>query len=520
MEILLLNVPFSEKHPLHAKQKLLSFLKQSEYNNKLYDSSDKKEYGLLHECCISYRDIKEQIMYEIDFNQPIRIHFIGIGGISMSGLAQVLLQEGFRISGSDSKQSALTDRLSQSGAEIYYGQRASNIAPDTQLVVYTAAIHPDNPEYQRAAELAIPMLSRAELLGQIMRNYETPIAISGTHGKTTTTSMISEILLSADADPTISVGGILPSIGGNIRVGKSQIFITEACEYTNSFLHFNPKISIILNIDADHLDFFKDLDDIRHSFRLFAEKLPSDGTLIINRDIDGFEEITHDLPCEVLTFSITENADYTAGDIRYDACGNPSFHCFRKGQYLGDFHLQVPGLHNVSNALAAIAVGMKMGLNTAAIQNGLYQFEGTDRRFQIKGKIGGVTIVDDYAHHPTEIRATLTSAQHFPHRQIWCVFQPHTYTRTSVLLKEFAQALTMADQVVLADIYAAREQNTIGISSRDLQAEIKKLGTTCYYFPTFDEIENFLLENCTEDDLLITMGAGDIGKIGECLLGI
>ena len=458
-------------------------------------------------------------MYQIDFHTPLAVHFIGIGGISMSGLAEILLEEGFHISGSDAKESALTDALEKKGARIYYGQRASNISGSTDVVVYTAAIHPDNPEFARAKELGIPMLTRAELLGQIMRNYDTPIAVAGTHGKTTTTSMLSHILLKGDCDPTISVGGILPAIGGNIRVGQSETFLTEACEYTNSFLSFFPKISIILNMDADHLDFFKDIDDIRRSFRRFAELLPADGTLIINADTPEYQSITEGLPCQVITYGLENNADYTASDITYDEFGHASFNVRYKGSDLGRCSLKVPGSHNVSNALSAVAAGRLLNLPWEVIAEGLLSFTGTDRRFQYKGTVGGVTIIDDYAHHPTEIEATLKAAANYPHRKVWCVFQPHTYTRTKALLPEFAQALTLADHVVLADIYAARETDTLGISSEDLADRIRELGTPCEYFPTFDEIENFLLKNCTQGDLLITMGAGDVVNIGEQLLG-
>ena len=458
-------------------------------------------------------------MYQIDFKKPIHVHFIGIGGISMSGLAEILLEEGFTISGSDSKESELTDHLTANGAQIFYGQRASNIIDGIDLVVYTAAIHPDNPEYACAKEKGIPMMTRADLLGQIMTNYKIPIAVSGTHGKTTTTSMASHVLLEGGMDPTISVGGILPAIGGNLRVGNSDTFITEACEYTNSFLSFFPKISIILNMDADHLDFFKDIDDIRHSFRLFAEKLPADGTLIINSDTPHYEDIIEDLPCRVITYGLEHEADYTAEQITYDEFGHPTFICKYKGNPVGTFSLKVPGIHNVSNALSVIALGYLLALDPDVIQKGLTNFTGTDRRFQFKGEIGGVTIIDDYAHHPTEIKATLTSAKNYPHKTTWCVFQPHTYTRTKALLPDFAEALTLADHVVLADIYAAREKNTLGVSSKDLQRCILELGTPCEYFPTFDEIENYLLENCVGGDLLITMGAGDVVQIGEHLLG-
>ena len=285
-------------------------------------------------------------MYQIDFSKPIHVHFIGIGGISMSGLASILLKQQFHISGSDAKESALTVGLEKEGAVIYYGQRASNIKDGTDLVVYTAAVHPDNPEYAEAAVRGIPMMSRAELLGQLMRNYRTPIAVSGTHGKTTVTSMASHILLEADMDPTISVGGILKAICGNIRVGGHETFITEACEYTNSFLHFYPRISLILNIDADHLDFFKDLEDIRNSFRLFAQRLPEDGILIISSEIEKLHEITDGLPCRVITYG--ENGEYTAENISYDGQGHGSFHLVKQGALLGRICLKVPGKHNIS----------------------------------------------------------------------------------------------------------------------------------------------------------------------------
>lgn len=459
-------------------------------------------------------------MYQINFHKPLHIHFIGIGGISMSGLAEILLGEDFPISGSDSKESDLTKHLEAKGAKVYIGQRASNITNDIELVVYTAAIHEDNPEFACAKEKNIPMLTRAELLGQIMRNYELPIAVAGTHGKTTTTSMISHVLLEAESDPTISVGGILPAIHGNIRVGNSETFITEACEYTNSFLSFFPKISIILNIDADHLDFFKDLDDIRHSFRMFAERLPADGTLIINSDIPNVEEITKDLACEVITYALDRNAEYVAENITFDETAHASFDCIHNGECIGRFSLSVPGLHNVSNALSAIALGIKTGIDLDTLKRGILHFGGTDRRFQYKGKIAGVTIIDDYAHHPTEIAATLKTAANYPHNTTWCVFQPHTYTRTKALLDEFAEVLSKAERVILADIYAARETDTLGISSYDLCAKINEKGGKAYYFPTFDEIEAFLLENCINGDVLITMGAGDVYKIGESLLGL
>ena len=457
-------------------------------------------------------------MYQIDFQKPLRLHFIGIGGISMSGLAEILLGEGFRISGSDRAASPLTDRLAEKGAEIMIGQSADNIRPDLDCVIYTAAIHPDNPEFKAAKEAGLPMLTRAQLLGEIMRNYETPVAVAGTHGKTTTTSMVSHILMQAGMDPTVSVGGILPSIGGNIRVGRSGCFVTEACEYTNSFLSFFPKIEIILNVDADHLDFFKDLDDIASSFHRFAQLLPEDGTLIINRDTRKFDVVTEGLRCRMLTYSMDGEADYTASDIVFDEDGCGSFTCLERGEPIGHFSLRVPGIHNVSNALAGVALGRVLNLDAAVIAEGLAQFGGTERRFQRKGTVLGATLIDDYAHHPTEIRATLNAAKQVPHKKLYVAFQPHTFTRTKALLPEFAEALTLADHVVLADIYAAREVNTTGISSDDLRAEIERRGTKTDYFASFEEIESFLKSHLHEGDLLITMGAGNIVNVGEDLL--
>lgn len=458
-------------------------------------------------------------MYKINFKEPIHLHFIGIGGISMSGLAEILLKEGFRISGSDSKESALTVKLTELGAEIYYGQRASNIKENIEAVVYTAAIHPGNPELKAALERRLPTLTRAELLGQIMENYAQSIAVSGTHGKTTTTSMIANILLEACCDPTISVGGILKSISGNIHVGNSEVFLTEACEYTNSFLNFYPKYALILNIEEDHMDFFKDLADIRHSFRRFSENVLPQGAIIINGEIENYREITDGLDCQVITYGLDASDSYYADNITFNTSGYGNFTLMHGEDKLGKISMNVPGRHNVSNAVAACALALEMNISFVSIQAALAQFGGTARRFEYKGLLGGITIVDDYAHHPTEIAATLTSAKNCKQERIVCVFQPHTYTRTKAFLKEFAEALSLADLVVLADIYAAREQNTIGISSLDLLKELQNLGKECYYFPSFDEIEKFLLKKCINGDLLITMGAGDIVQVGEHLLG-
>lgn len=459
-------------------------------------------------------------MYHIDFQKKGHVYFMGIGGISMSGFAELLHAKGFTISGSDQQESKLTKHLESLGITVKYGQCKENITSDIDLVVYTAAISDTNEEFIAAKEAGIPMMDRAEMVGQVMKNYPRAIAVSGTHGKTTTTSMISEVLLAADLDPTISVGGILKAIHGNLRIGHSNNFITEACEYTNSFLKFHPTINLILNVEEDHMDFFKDLADIRNSFKQFTALLPESGLLIINGDIENYKEIADCCKGQVLTYSISDQTcNYYATNIAYDELGHGSFDVMENGTLLTHIKLSVVGEHNIANALASVALARYLDISIANIQEGLDAFEGTDRRFEYKGKVRGITIIDDYAHHPTEIAATLDAAKKYPHKTTWCVFQPHTYTRTKAFLDQFAEALSKADKVVLADIYAAREVDPGDISSADIMEKIKELGTEAYYFPSFDEIENFLLKNCVTGDLLITMGAGDIVKVGESLLG-
>ena len=468
-------------------------------------------------------------MYKIDFNKPCRIHFIGIGGISMSGFAKYLHSIGFKVSGSDSHKSKITEELESMGINVYYGQRKGNISPDIDMVIYTAAIKEDNEELLAVMEAGIPALNRAQLIGQVMQNFKNSVAVSGTHGKTTVTSMLSLIFVDANFDPTISVGGILDAIGGNMRIGGTDYFITEACEYMNSFLEFKPTKAVILNIDEDHTDFFKDINDIRNSFRKFAGQIPKGGQLFINGDIPDYEEIIKDLDCEVFTYGITDpvygckdkSYDIAADNIKLNDSACQSFDLYYKGKYIDRFGLNIIGIHNISNALPAIGIALQEQIPADIIKKSLLRFRGADRRFQYKGTVGGVTIIDDYAHHPTEIAATLTTAKTFyGEKTIWCVFQPHTYSRTKRHLKEFARSLSIADKIVLADIYPAREKDPGDISSLDLLRELKNLNKEVYYFPTFDEIENFLLENCINGDLLITMGAGDILIVGESLLGI
>lgn len=458
-------------------------------------------------------------MFQINLNKPCTAYFMGIGGISMSGFAELLKDAGFTVKGSDMQESKITKHLETLGIQVIYGQKAENITNDIDFVVYTAAIHPDNPEFAAAKAMGLPMMERAEMVGQVMKNYQNAIGISGTHGKTTTTSMMTHIFLAAKKDPTISVGGILDAINGNIRVGHSENFITEACEYTNSFLKFHPTASIILNVDADHLDFFKDIDDIRNSFHEYGLLHPENGVLVINSDIDNLKDITENLTCKIITFGLENNADYQAKDICFDEKGCGHFELVKQGTPTGiQIQLSVMGKHNVANALSAIALAEYYEIPMEQIKEGLLAFKGTERRFEIKGDWNGVTVVDDYAHHPTEIAATLSAAEKFPHNHLWVVFQPHTYSRTRSLLAEFGEVLAKAENIILADIYAAREADPGDISSRTLQEEIKKHGKDAYYFPSFDEIKKFLSEKCIDGDLLITMGAGNVVLIGEDLV--
>ncbi len=468
-------------------------------------------------------------MYQIDFNKPVHIHFIGIGGISMSGLARLLASRGFTVSGSDWHESDLTKELEALGIRVAIGQRAENITKDIDLVVYTAAVHSDNEEFCAAQEANIPLMPRSVLLGQIMKQYPHSVGIAGTHGKTTTTSILSVLLLAGELDPTITVGGVLDVIGGNLRIGSSDYFVAEACEYTNTFLSLYPTDVIVLNVEEDHLDFFKDINDIRASFAKYVELVPAHGTAYVNSEIEEYASLFAGASCQVASYGILEGETslenlsspytYAAANVVYDNHGCGSFDFIAEGKFLGRVQMGLIGRHNVSNALPAIALALKYGVSMEAITDALPSFTGTRRRFEYKGTLGGITIYDDYAHHPTEIKATLSSAKCGQKRTV-TVFQPHTYTRTKALLPEFAESLALSDVVVMAKIYAARETDTLGVSSQTLADEIAKKGKEVYCFDTFDEIENFLLQFCEDGDLLITMGAGDIVKVGENLLGL
>ncbi len=465
-------------------------------------------------------------MYTIDFNRPVHVHFIGIGGISMSGLAEVLKGRGFTITGSDNTRSEQTLHLEKEGIAVSYPQNENNITDDIDVAVYTAAIHPDNPEYAACEKKGLPMLTRAQLLGQMMAHFDRSIAVAGTHGKTTTTSMIGQILLEGKDEPTISVGGIFSAIHSNIHVGSSDLFLTEACEYTNSYHAFYPKYNIILNIEEDHMDFFKDIDDIRASFKRFAENTKEGGVLTINKAIPNAGEITKDVKASVVTFGLIEKLqdpnkdmpDYTAKNISYDERGCGIFTPMAKGKEMDVVHLGVPGEHNIANALAAIAITKEMGIADEEIITGLSKFHGADRRFEYKGKYHGATIIDDYAHHPSEIAASIAAARKMTDKHLIVLFQPHTYTRTKAFLDEFANELAKADEVGLCKIYEAREKDIYGVSSVDILERIKKIGTPCRYFPTFEEAQEYFEKKLSENDVLITMGAGNVVRIGEELI--
>lgn len=446
------------------------------------------------------------------------IYFIGIGGISMSGLAEILVDRGYRVSGTDMKESNVTKRLEQKGIQIHYGHSKENITDDVTLVIYTAAIRADNPELIAAKEKNIPMMDRAHLLGRIMQDYTNSIAVSGTHGKTTTTSMVSEILLAANTDPTITVGGILSTIGSNIKIGHSPYFVAEACEYFDSFLQFSPAVGVILNVESDHLDYFKNLENIRNSFHKFAQRIPENGLLVISEAIENYQQLTEHLRCKVETFGLSEQSTWCAKNIVYAEDGSSRFDVYHAGAFWGNVDLHLPGAHNITNALAAIAATSYFQITPQECIQGLSHYYGTERRFQFKGKRDGVTVVDDYAHHPTEIKAALAAAKNVAHQKMWCVFQPHTYSRTKFLFDEFGEAFTDADEIIVADIFAAREVDDGSICAADLAKRIAQSGKKAQYLGDFTAVEAYLRKHCQANDLLMTVGAGDVYKIGENFL--
>ncbi len=437
-----------------------------------------------------------------------RAHLVGIGGVSMRPLGLVLRSMGMEISGSDMNSSVSTDELIDKGITVHIGHRAENIL-GADCIIRTAAAHNDNPEIAAARAADIPIFERAQAWGHIMREYKNAICVSGTHGKTTTTSMLTHIFIEAEKDPTVMIGGFLPLLGAGHRVGNGDTIIMESCEYCNSFLNFLPKTAIILDVEADHLDFFKDLADVQDSFRRFASLVPADGCIIANGDDENTLETLRGM--DFVTFGFGEGNRVRGVNFSRDYS---EFDIFCDGSLYCRVHLGVIGRHNAMNALAAAAAAWCSGIDGEAVVSGLSSFHGAGRRMEFKGTYHGADIYDDYAHHPGELHALLTSVRLMDYKRIICAFQPHTYTRTKALFDDFVRELRGFDLAVVTDIYAAREQNTVGISSQDLTAEIP--GSV--YCPSLPDVTSFLREIAREGDLILTVGAGDIYKSGMALL--
>ncbi|NCE65701.1 UDP-N-acetylmuramate--L-alanine ligase [Pseudoflavonifractor sp. 524-17] len=440
-----------------------------------------------------------------------RAHLVGIGGVSMSPLAEVLHGMGLIITGSDMRESPAVEHLRRLGIRVDIGHRAENVT-GADLVIRTAAAHDDNPEIAGARARQIPVYERAQAWGAIMRGYQNALCIAGTHGKTTTTSMCTHIAMAAGADPTVMIGGTLPLLGAGHRVGRGDTIILESCEYCNSFLSFFPTVGVILNIEADHLDFFKDLEDVERSFRRFAELVPEDGVVVANADDANTMKTLAGLPRPVLTFGL-EAGDVHAGPIGW-INGLPAFDVIWQGARFAHVELQVPGLHNVKNALAAAAAAIALKLPAPAVEAGLSAFQGAGRRFERKGVYNGAVVYDDYAHHPGELEALFSAARRLGYQRIICAFQPHTYSRTQALFSQFVQVLKQPDLTLLAEIFAAREVNDLGISSKDLCEHIP--GSR--YFPSLSQLADYLKTIAQPGDLILTAGAGDIYTAGELLV--
>ena len=446
------------------------------------------------------------------------IHMIGIGGISMSGIAEILNFWGFKVTGSDTTKSEVTDKLLSQGIPVVIGHDLENVAK-ADLVVYSAAVKDNDPELSKARSLNIPIITRGTFLGQITRAFSNSICVSGTHGKTTTTSMISVCFLEAHKDPSIQVGAFLKQIDGNYRVGASEYFIIEACEYVESYLKLFPKTEVILNIDNDHLDYFKNIDNIVTSFKKYVKLLPADGLLVINGDDFRCKEVVRECKARVITFGIdNDHANYIARNIKFDKNGFSSFDVYYNNFFWGTVKLSIPGIHNVLNALSCIAVCNYYGLERDEIKDALYKYTGAHRRFEYVGTYKGVNIYDDYGHHPTEISATASALKQKQYRQSWVIFQPHTYSRTKNLLGDFARSLLSFDNIIVTDIYAAREDNTFNISSKDLIKEIEKLGKKAIYISDFPDIVTYIRERAMPNDIVLTLGAGTVTNIGPMIL--
>ena len=447
-----------------------------------------------------------------------KVHMVGIGGVSMSGIAEILINFGFNVTGSNNVETETTKKLERAGIKVSIGHNAENIT-DQDVVVYSAAIKQDNPELVTAKIKDIPIIERADFLGELTRCYKDTITISGTHGKSTTTSMVSLCFLEALKDPSIQVGADIKQLDGNYKVGNSEYFIIEACEYVESFLKFSPKSEIILNIDNDHLDYFKNFENIKNAFVKYVKLLPDDGLLVVNGDDKNALDLTQYTKATSITYGISnKNTDFFAVNIVFDNNGFPEFDVYAKGEFYGRIKLNVPGMHNVLNALACIALCDYYGIKLDSIQKALISFTGADRRFEFKGTVNGANIYDDYGHHPTEIVATAKALMNKKYNKSWVVFQPHTYSRTKNLMDDFAKALLNFDNIIILDIYAAREKNTYGITSKDLADKICSLGKDALYIPDFNDCVNYLKENVHENDIIITQGAGTVTEIGPMLL--
>ncbi len=491
-------------------------------------------------------------MTNFNLNNTKKIHMIGIAGTSMSGIADILLSMGFHVTGSDRVASEITNRLEKQGIKVIIGHFPENVH-GADIVVYTAAIKEDNPEIIEAKKLNLELIERSEFLGQITKAYSDTIAVSGTHGKTTTTSMITSIFLKAQKDPTVQVGADLDILNNvNYRVGNSDFFIVEACEYVRSFLKFYPKVDVILNIEEDHLDYYKDINDIKSAFNDFADIPSEDGYIVVNADNDNALDVSKNHKASVITFAINNpNADYVAQNITLNNNGGYSFDVIcKKDNATVHIILNVPGFHNVYNALAAIATSKIYNINDEDIKSGLESFHGAKRRFEYVGEYRGASIYDDYAHHPTEIKATIEAAKNIldmkndlllrkqnsytteyaseinsldtkekmkPHK-LWVVFQPHTYTRTYALFNDFVTAFDKVDNVIVTDIYAAREKDNGLVNSKDLANKINEYSKNCTYCSTLEDADKYLLDNVSSGDLVLTIGAGTITKLGRMMI--
>ncbi len=453
-----------------------------------------------------------------EIKQYKNIYMIGIGGASMSGISEILKNWGFRIAGSDTSNSEIIEKLVENDIPVTIGHNPDNVI-GFDLVVYSAAISQSDPELVKARELGIPTVERKEFLGAITRAFRNTICVSGTHGKSTTTSMVSMCFLEAKLDPTVQIGAILDPIGGNYRVGNSEYFILEACEYSESFLKFSPKAEIILNIDNDHLDYFKSLDNIKEAFVKYVKLLPDDGILVYNVDDVNCSHLSKYTKAKSITFGLKNtNANFIARNISYDVNGFPSFDVYHNNVFYKTIKLSIPGKHNILNALACIALCNEFGLDKSDIKNALAKYKGAERRFQYLGKMNDAKVYDDYGHHPTEITAVAEAMKKKEYNHSWVIFQPHTYSRTKNLLDDFAKCLLNFDNIIVTDIYAAREKNTFDVSSKDIVDKIDSLGRKAYYIQDFDDIVEFLKRNVRPNDIVITQGAGTITKLGHKLV--